>query len=421
MPLLPGANAPLSGPRGTLLVTHEADTALDVNLTAFVTDAQGRALGDASMVFYNQPRDPAGAATFLAPTSDGGRRIHRIDFDLSVLPAAGGKLAITITEDGCAGFVAVRGLRAEVRTGDASVELAPGAFGSERGIIVLELYVRADQPKVRSVWQGFAGGLASLCGHFGIEVDDAPAAAPATAASAPAAPPAPPAAPTKPVSLTKPGQTHALSLVKGAAAPRELVVEATWIDNGDDSDDNDDLDLRVGILWPNGRMALVTAPDRPGGFDARPWVVHTGDQRIASKNAPSTETVRVNPAIARHAGGPVAIVFSVYSAVGNGMVSVASMRPKMRIAYGDQRVECAFDFTSKKGVDDDVYTYVIGLVEFDGDRVVVQPSGLTSESGSEETPWLRRTSQGVQITVDGPSFFKGDDATDPTDDGRDYE
>jgi tellurite resistance protein TerA len=131
--------------------------------------------------------------------------------------------------------------------------------------------------------------------------------------------------------------------------------------------------------------------------------------------------VRVNPAIARNAGGPVAIVFSVYSAVGNGMVSVASMRPKMRIAYGEQRVECAFDFTSKKGIDDDVYTYVIGLVEIDGDRVIVQPSGLTSEGGSEETPWLRRTSQGIQVTIDGPSFFKGDDATDPTDDGRDYE
>jgi len=426
MPLLPGANASLSGPRGTVLVTHEADPALDVNLTAFVTDAQGRALGDASMVFYNQPRDPSGAAAFVAPTSEGGRQVHRIDFDLSALPASGGKLAITLTEDGGRGFVAVRGLRAEVRIGDAAVELAPGTFASERGIIVLELYVRTDQPKVRSVWQGFAGGLAALCGHFGIQVDDAapaPAAPPATAPAAPAvaAPPATAAPPPKLVSLTKPGQSHAISLVKGDRAPREVIVEATWVDNGDGYDDNDDLDLRVGILWPSGRMSMVTAPDRPGAFDVAPWVAHAGDVRSTSKDAPATETIRVNPAIARHAGGPVALVFSVYSALENGAVSVASMRPKMRIAYGDQRVECAFDFTSKSGVDDTVYTYVIGLVELDGDRVTVRPSGLTSAPGSEETPWLRRAAAGVEIAVDGPAWFKGDDASCFTDDGRKYD
>jgi tellurite resistance protein TerA len=64
---------------------------------------------------------------------------------------------------------------------------------------------------------------------------------------------------------------------------------------------------------------------------------------------------------------------------------------------------------------------VIGLVELDGDRVTVRPSGLTSAPGSEETPWLRRTANGLDIAVDGPAWFKGDDESCFTDDGRKYD
>ncbi|PMC11655.1 stress response protein TerZ, partial [Klebsiella aerogenes] len=50
----------------------------------------------------------------------------------------------------------------------------------------------------------------------------------------------------------------------------------------------------------------------------------------------------INPEISRLAGGKVALVCSVYSAVSNGAVSVASLKPKMRMEYGDRVVECSF-------------------------------------------------------------------------------
>lgn len=407
--LQPGENITVPATRGHVLVTHDLDDTLDVNLTAFVLDADGRAAGDEAVVFFNQNAHATGAAHFVAPVSAAGVRTHRLDFALHPSAAAGSRIAVTLTEDAGRGFAAARGLRAEVHLGGEVLTLSPREFSTEKGVIILELYWRQDHPKLKAVWQGFSSGLAGLCKHYGIEVADAPAAA----APAPAAAPVP--TPSR-ISLTKPEQSHKISLRKDAGSPAEIQVQAIWTDNGDGNSDNDDLDLRVGILLPDGRMSIVQAPERSGAFAKAPYVFHTGDVKQASANAPGVESVRVNPGISQHLGGPVALVFSVYSAVDNGVVSVASLKPRMRMVYGDQVVECAFDFSAKKkgffsrrSNDNDVYTYVIGLIEIDRDSVVIKPSGQTSANGSEDTPWLTRQKDGsVSLTIDGPPVFKGE-------------
>jgi tellurite resistance protein TerA len=242
--------------------------------------------------------------------------------------------------------------------------------------------------------QGFNGGLDALIRHFGGEV-----AEPVVVQQ--------PKVSLSKVTLTKAGETHKVSLAKGAGAPAKLIVKATWTDNGDGSADNDDLDLRVGVLFPDGRMYFVTAPDAPGSLERVPYVRHLGDVTGASKNEPATETVEVNPSIANLVGGPVTLVFSIYSALANGTVSVASMSPKMRMEYGLQIVECAYDFSAMKGGDDGVYTYVIGTASISGDAIELSPSGMTSTAGTENTPWLSRTAGGsIRISMDGPAVFK---------------
>lgn len=399
--LKPGENTSLSMPKGQVVVTHAAGDNLDVNLTAFLVTETGKVMDDSGMVFFNAPEHASGAATFIAPLTQSGTVSHRIGFDLSRLPASITKIAITLTQDGSAGgFASVKDLRAQVIVGDQVLELAPGSFSQETGIIVLELYVRNDQLKARSVWQGFASGLAGLCGLYGIEVDDEAPSAPAVA------PTLQPVNITKSViTLDKPGTSHKVSLEKGPSAPKVIRVSATWIDNGDD-EDNDDLDLRIGILRPDGRMSIIQAPDKSGAFDIDPFVFHTGDVVSASASAPAIETVDINPAISQRMGGKVALVCSVYSAVGNGAVSVASLKPKMRMEYGDQVVECAFEFKGGS-FSDAVYTYVIGLIEIDLDHIELSPSGVTSKTGSEATPWLSRKGDTLVITMDGPPVFKG--------------
>jgi tellurite resistance protein TerA len=394
--LKPGENTSLDLPNGHVVVTHAAGDNLDVNLTAFLVTEAGKVTSDSDMVFFNAPEHASGAAMFIAPVTQSGIVSHRIGFDLSRMPAGITKIAITLTQDGSGGFAAVKDLRAQVVVGDQVLELAPGSFTQETGIIVLDLYVRNGQCKARSVWQGFASGLAGLCGLYGVDVEE----------EAPAAPAAKPVNITKSlITLDKPGTSHKVSLEKGPSAPKVIRVSATWVDNGDD-DDNDDLDLRIGILRPDGRMSFIQAPDKSGAFDIDPFVFHTGDVVSASDSAPAIETVDINPAISQQMGGKVALVCSVYSALDNGAVSVASLKPKMRMEYGNQVVECAFEFQDDE-FSSTVYTYVIGLIEIDLDHIELSPSGITSESTSEATPWLTRQGDKLVLTMDGPEVFKG--------------
>ena len=395
-----GENTGLSGPAGKVTVQHQLDSQIDVNLTAFLLTEAGKVVDDSGMVFFNVPAHTSGAATYHPPVSSGAVMKHSIDFDLSRLPSDIAKIAITLTQDGAVpGFAAVKGLSASIELNNQVIELAPSGFDKESGIIAMELYTRNGQWKVRSVWQGFASGLAGLCQTYGVEVEDEPAPTPAPA-------PAPKVDMTKKVvSLAKPNETHRISLAKGPSSPEFIKVSATWVDNGDGRD-NDDLDLRVGILRPDGRMSIIQAPERAGSFEKEPYVLHCGDVTTASVKEPATETVHINPRISHMLGGKVALVCSVYSALANGAVSVASLKPKMRMEYADQVVECVFEFQSGFG-SSMVYTYVLGIIEIDGDEVSISPSGQTSRMMSEATPWLTRTGEKITLTINGPPVFKG--------------
>lgn len=203
------------------------------------------------------------------------------------------------------------------------------------------------------------------------------------------------------ITLTKAGETSSLSLEKAAGPIR---VTATWTDNGDGRDDNDDLDLRAGILLPNGKMHWLAA-SHPGDLNAAPYARHLGDVVSASDDAPGQEIIEVNPKISTLLGGPVGMVFSVYSAISNGPVSIASLNPVMSVEYGSDRIDAAFRFQDG-AVASGVYTYVIGVVDINADTVEIRASGLTSPRGSENTPLLRREGGKLRETFDGVPVFK---------------
>ena len=261
-----GENTALNSAKGKVTVHHIADNRIDVNLTAFLLTEAGKVVDDSGMVFFNTPAHQSGAATYIPPITSGNELKHSIDFDLSRLPQHIARVAITLTQDGTGtGFAAVQGLSAKIEVDGQVVELAPSGFDRESGIIALELYTRNGRTKARSVWQGFESGLAGLCQMYGVEVEEDSAPAPA---------PAPKIDITKTVvSLSKPSDMHKISLAKGPSSPEFIKVSATWVDNNDGLD-NDDLDLRIGILRPNGQMSIIQAPERAGSFDQAPYVLH---------------------------------------------------------------------------------------------------------------------------------------------------
>ena len=372
-----------------------------LDYACFGLDAAGKLSDDRYMTFFNQPRTPCGGVEARADAGE----VAGFHFQLDRLPASIARLVITAAVDGAATLSQLGS--GTLRLQDGGRELARFAyagkdFANEKAVMLGELYRKDGQWRFMAVGQGFNGGLDALVAHFGGEVAQAEPVAPKMSLSK--------------ISLTKVGQTHKVSLSKAAGAPKKLIVKATWVDNGDGDDDNDDLDLRVGILLPDGRMRCIQAPEKSGSFDVMPHVVHLGDVTSATDRAPATETVEVHPGLAQFYGGTVGLVFSVYSALANGVVSVASMRPKMVMEYGEQIVECAFDFRQSPAAgDDSVYTYVIGLARVSADSIVLESSGRTSEPDSEATPWLRWQGDALQLDFDGPVVFKGEDKEDEDD------
>lgn len=377
--------------------------ALIVDISCFGLDAQQKLSDERYMTFFNQPKTPCGGVVIVPST---GKDTATFQFNLALLPNSIDRLVITAAIDGT-------GTMNQLREGSYLRFMANGQessrfnfsgqdFSQEKALMLGELYRKNGEWRFCAVAQGFNGGLEALVKHFGGSVA-APASAPPESAK-----PTPPAAKVSlsKVTLDKPNQQHKLSLSK--STHESLQIEATWVDNGDDSDDNDDLDLRVGLLLPDGKMYMVHAPSACGSLTSFPYVYHFGDIRTASAFQPSTEKVEVNPLIAQHMGGRVALVFSVYSAISNGMVSIASLKPKMTMRYQQQIIECVFNPTvSPQAKRQDIYTYVIGLAIIDKDSVTLSYSGVTSQPSSEATPRLQWQKDGsVKIYMDGEPFFK---------------
>lgn len=381
---------------------NTAANGLVLDVAAFGLDAQAKLSDDRYMLFYNQPMSPCQAIEFQGESAE-------FSLDLSKLSNRIDRIVFTLTVDGQASMQQLAHSSLQILDAERRV-VAEFAFDGtmfqqEKALMLAELYQKDGIWRFAAVGQGFNGGLAALVQHFGGEVADDEPITEETPKIAPVAPTAPSVSLSK-IVLDKPNQQHRVNLNKHTQT--KLIIEAVWVDNGDKSSNNDDLDLRVGLLaWDQKTMHYIHAPAQVGAFDKFPYVRHMGDVREASLHKPAVETVEVNPDIAKHFGGKVALVFSVYSAVSNGAVSIASLQPKMRMQYGNQVVECVFNSSvSAKAKSRFVYTYVIGVAIIDQDGITLQHSGLTSDRFSESTPRLIWQGDHATVKVDGASFFK---------------
>ncbi len=358
------------------------------DISCFGIDAAEKLSDDKYFIFFNQKVSPCGGILALGSQAD-DKEIFQID--LTKLPASITKLVFTITIDGAGtmtqianGYLRILDQNLEV----VRFEFSGRDFKDEKALIVGEIYLK-DVWRFAAVGQGFNGGLSALLKHFGgEEIEEQPAVETSVQ-------------PPKKVVLDKPDQPYKISLAKGHQ--NLLIVRAQWFDNNDGNDGNDDLDLRVGMLLPNGQMVMVHADDT-GSLDKFPFIEHQGDVK-----EPGEEVVKVRSDISALVGGRLGLVFSVYSAVQNGAVSVASLKPKMRIENGSDVIECAYDYTLSVHPSSEtfVYTYVIGLAVLNGETAEISPSGVVSLPHSEATPRLHWRSQGeVFLTMDGPQLFK---------------
>lgn len=384
-----GGNVTLPSSNGMILIKHSTSISRDINLTAFLLDDSGKVTSDNGMVFFNQPCDVDKIARFILPIDNNGVMTHQIDFSINSESDIT-KIAITLTEDNGIGFEGLN-LTAEIHCNNTIIKLIPLSFGSERGIIISEIYIRNKQVKARSVWQGFSTGLAGLCSNYGIEVNDDVKQESKIVTTKPVA------KENSSISLKK--VSGKINLSKGKKPiliekTPETTVSISW-------DSNTDYDVYALVYLTNGQqvdVAMFGADGVPELQNYKNLVMHLGDEigttpkkkgffQTAIKKVTCKEEIKIRLDDSIKAVVPVA-----YSAQSNGTGSFQRYNVSMLIDnHNGTEISVSAKNASKN---DNIYTCVPGIITNTSDGVIIEALELYSSPNSENRPLL-------EVDVDG--------------------
>lgn len=332
--LAAGGNAPLPTEKVTVKCIHMGP---DADLSALLLTAAGKVRSDADFVFYGQPASTCGSVTYQDKKKTGDATEQAIIIDLSKVPAAIEKLAITLTIDPETPktFADLGGAALSVcnAAGTSLVEMEPNG-NKENAFVIAEIYKRNGAWKVRNFNQGFLNGLAGIATAYGVDVGDsapaqaapapAPTPAPAPVKAAPPPPPPAPAAAPK-VNLTKPAPTGKVNLKKGSAIKIEktatIVATGEW---GNKGWKKLDYDLFCHIAYKDGKTEVVNFDNLVSRNGS---VRHHGDLKVGGVGTIEKVSVNMTDDIA-------AVGFSFYSARENGTGSFADAKARVSIDNG---------------------------------------------------------------------------------------
>ena len=300
--LTPGANTSVSTGVQTVTITYTPVAGADLDVSAFLLTDTGKVRGDNDMCFFGQQSVNNGAVKLVE--SAAGRTVFSLN--LEAIDQAVEKVALTATiYENKAKFAAFPVLNVSISGGiEAPI---PTQGMQETALILGEFYRRQGAWKFRCVAQGFAGGLAPLAQHFGVDIAaPAPSAAP-TPAPAPVVPPAAPA-PASKVNLSKitlDKQRPSISLDKKDGDFGEIKINLNWNRSSQNSGGggffaslrgkSGGIDLDVGCLYEmeNGSKGAVQALGNAfGDFRDAPFIQLMGDDRTGSVS--DGEWLRIN-------------------------------------------------------------------------------------------------------------------------------
>ncbi|MFE5210014.1 TerD family protein [Streptomyces sp. NPDC056600] len=143
----------------------------EVDVVAFVVDAQEQVAGDEDFVFYGAPEHPDGTVRLAV----GGPTEQAVDVHLERLPLEANRVVIAAAIDGEATFSDIGAVEilATCGVGEAPTARATlDAATTERSMILAEIYRRGDGWRLRAVGQGYDHALADLARNYGVDVAD---------------------------------------------------------------------------------------------------------------------------------------------------------------------------------------------------------------------------------------------------------
>ena len=162
---------------------NQFDTGADFDLDAsvFLVGANGKCPTEKEFIFYGNLEHASGAVKHMGDnlTGEGDGDDEQIEVDLSLVPANIEKIAFTVTiydaENRHQNFGQVSNAYCRIVDENTNEELIRFDLGEdfsiETAVVVGELYKHNGEWKFNAIGSGFQGGLAALCGHYGIDAE----------------------------------------------------------------------------------------------------------------------------------------------------------------------------------------------------------------------------------------------------------
>ncbi len=152
----------------------------DLDAAAFMLGDNGKCPTEKEFIFYGNLTHPSESLKHMGDnlTGAGEGDDEQIFVDLTKIPANVSKVAFTVTiyeaEERGQNFGQVSNSFIRIvdeSTGQEVIHYDLGEdFSIETAVVVGELYKHNGEWKFNAIGSGFQGGLAALCGHYGIEV-----------------------------------------------------------------------------------------------------------------------------------------------------------------------------------------------------------------------------------------------------------
>lgn len=158
----------------------DSGSAFDLDTACFMLGENGKCPTEKEFVFYGNLVHPSESVKHLGDnlTGVGDGDDEQIQIDLSKIPQNISKIAFTVTiydaEVRRQNFGQVSNSFIRIVDETTNTELIRYDLGEdfsiETAIVVGELYRHNGEWKFNAIGSGFQGGLAALCGHYGIDV-----------------------------------------------------------------------------------------------------------------------------------------------------------------------------------------------------------------------------------------------------------
>jgi tellurium resistance protein TerD len=157
---------------------YDGGSDFDLDTAAFLLNDTGKAGSEKDIVFYGNLRHESGAVEHSGDnlTGAGEGDDEQIKIDLSGVPGSVKKITFTVTiheaEARRQNFGMVSNAFIRIINEAKGEELMRYDLGEdysiETAVVVAEIYRHEKEWKFNAIGSGFAGGLRTLCGNFGI-------------------------------------------------------------------------------------------------------------------------------------------------------------------------------------------------------------------------------------------------------------